>query len=347
MGDDLISVGVIGYGLAGRIIHAPLIANTPGFRLAAVASSRIKDVTADLPPATAYADPRDLINDRSLDLVVVASPNDTHGHWARAALEAGKHVLVEKPFALTLAEAREVIASADCSPGELFVFQNRRFDSDYLTVRQIIESGAIGDVLHFETAIERFTPSVPAHWTRPARPGSGVWYDLGPHLIDQVVQLFGMPDRLSASFARRLEGEGAEDWAQAVLSYDRRRVVLKLDLMAPGHRVRFKVHGDRASVIKAGADPQGSQYLAKCRPGAPPWGVDPDPAIIVTPEGEATTIAATPGDHRKIYAQIHAALRGDGPNPTPPRSILEVTAVLEAAVVSAREGREAPVSIGC
>lgn len=345
MGNDAISVGIVGYGLAGKIIHAPLIANTPGFRLAAVASSRIEEATADLPTATVYADPRDLVSDPSVDLVVVASPNDTHRYWARAALEAGRHVLVEKPLALTLDEANEIIASANRSQGELFVFQNRRFDSDYLTVRQIIESGAIGDVLHFETAIERFTPLVPAHWTKPVRPGSGLWYDLGPHLIDQIVQLFGIPNSLSASFARLREGEGAEDWVEAILSYDRRRVVLKLGLMVPGHRVRFKVHGDKASLIKAGADRQGSQYLAGNPPGMHPWGIDPDPAIIITPEGEEANIAAVAGDHRQIYAQIHAALRADGPNPTPPRSIVEVIAILEAGIISAREGREVPVKV--
>lgn len=344
---DELGVGIIGYGLAGRIIHAPLIANTPGFRLVAVASSRADEVAADLPTAIVHADPRDLVNNPDVDLVVVASPNDSHGYWAQSALDAGKHALVEKPFALRLDEAKQIIASANASAGQLFVFQNRRFDSDYLTVRRIIEGGALGSVLHFESAIERFAPSIPAAWTAPARPGSGVWYDLGPHLIDQVVQLFGLPKSLLASFARLRPGAGAEDWVQAILSYDRRRVVLNLGLTVPGHHMRFKVHGEKASVIKAGADRQGSQYLARQIPGACSWGIDPDPAVIMTSTGEETRIAALPGDHRNIYFQIHKSLRAGGRNPTPPRSILDVVAILEAGVNSAREGREVPISLDC
>lgn len=345
MTTDAISVGLIGYGLAGRLIHVPLLAATPGVRLAAVASSRRSEFPADWPGVTIHDTPEALIADPQVELVVVATPNATHAHWARAAIAAGKNVMVEKPFALSLEEAREILSLASTSKSQLFVFQNRRHDSDYLTIKQIIESGAIGDVTLFESSIERFTPEIQPSWNAPADAGSGIWFDIGPHLIDQALQLFGRPESVFANFAslRSGDGSGAEDWVEAILTYPDKRVVLTMSMFAPAFRTRFRVHGRIASAIKCTADRQGSQYMAGLSPDDPDWGQDPEAAVVSTAAGEETIVQALRGDHRRFYDEVRAAIRGSGPNPTPPTSIVNLMEVLDAGRRSALQGIAVPI----
>ncbi|VDA08080.1 scyllo-inositol 2-dehydrogenase (NADP(+)) [Klebsiella pneumoniae] len=198
-------------------------------------------------------------------------PNATHAPLARLALNAGKHVVVDKPFTLDMQEAR-----ADRHGGEkqrlLSVFHNRRWDGDYLGIRQMIEQGTLGAVKHFESHFDRFRPEVRVRWREQNVPGSGLWFDLGPHLIDQALQLFGLPQSVQGNIATLRDGAEINDWAHVVLNYPAHKVILHCSMLVAGGSSRFTVHGDKGSVIKARADQQESQLLAGVVPGSAGWG---------------------------------------------------------------------------
>lgn len=336
---DPLRVGLIGYGYAGKTFHAPLIVATPGLHLAAVASSGATKVHADWPQVDVVADAQTLIARGDIDLIVVASPNDTHAPLARAALRAGKHVVVDKPFALDLDEARGVIAAARDNDRLLSVFHNRRWDSDFLGVRQAIAGGVLGRVSHFESHIDRFRPEVRARWREGVGPGAGLWFDLGPHLVDQALLLFGLPERVHANLARQRAGALSDDWAHVVLDYrDGLRAILHAGMLVAGGSARFVVHGERGSLVKREADRQEAQLKAGLVPGAAAWGADPD-AMLHFDGASQRAIPTPPGDQRQYYLGIERALRGRGANPVPPEQALAVMSVLEAAQRSAREGR--------
>lgn len=340
-----IRVGLIGYGYSGKTFHAPLIGAVPGLALHAVASSDPHKVHLDMPGVTVYADPIALAAADGIDLVVIATPNATHAPLARAALAAGKHVVVDKPFTLDLAEARELVALSETRGLLLSVFHNRRWDSDFLTVRQAIAEGLVGSVSHFESHFDRFRPLVRNRWREGDGPGGGIWFDLGPHLIDQALQLFGLPDRVQANLARQRAGALADDWAHVVLDHGERRTVLHAGMLVAGGGSRFVVHGDAGSIVKRLGDQQERQLLAGMRPGDAGWGEDADGILIYDQRAARRTIPAVNGDQRRYYATIADALNGSVSEVgsvsglVTPIQALAVMAVLEAAVDSMRMRR--------
>ena len=335
-----IRAGLIGFGYAGRTFHAPLLAATEGIALVAVSSSRADAAREALGDVDVVATPEALIARGDIDVVVIASPNDSHAPLALAALAAGKHVVVDKPFALSLEEARMVVAAAERAGRMVAVFHNRRWDSDFLSVRAAIARGDIGEVVHFESHFDRFRPAVRDRWRERAAPGGGIWYDLGPHLIDQAVQLFGLPDAIEASLAVLRPGGQADDWAHAVLHYPQRRVILHASMLVAGGSARFTVHGTAGSLVKQGADQQEAQLLAGMVPGADGWGDDDDTLVLF--DGERRHVLALPGDQRGFYRGLVAAIRGEGANPIPPMQALAVMALIEAGLRSS-EKRQAMV----
>ncbi|GBQ84950.1 oxidoreductase [Asaia krungthepensis NRIC 0535] len=271
--------------------------------------------------------------------MVIATPNDTHFPLACAALRAGKHVMLEKPFALSLQEAREIIATAQHHDRQLCVFHNRRWDSDYLTIRAAIDSGRIGRIAHFESTIDRFRPAVRDRWREGSAKGAGVLYDIGPHLIDQTLQIFGLPEQVYASLALQRDNALSDDWVHLVLEYDRCRVILHTGSLAAANAPRFVVHGTAGSLMKRIADPQESQLRAGMVPGDAEWGCDPDPLQVFHEENNAQKEPAIPGDQREIYRRLAKAISGEGLNPIRPIEALGVMAVIEAAMESARGKR--------
>lgn len=338
-------LGLIGYGYAGKTFQAPLIRATPGLELAAVASRDAAKVHADLPEVRVHDTPAALIADDSLDVVVVATPNDTHAPLAAEALRAGRHVVIDKPMALDLAEARGLVALADASPGQLSVFHNRRWDSDYLAVKQAIDEGLVGEVMHFESHIDRYRPAVRDRWRESAGPGAGIWYDLGPHLVDQALQLFGLPERVQAALAIQRTGGLSDDWAHVRLDYGARQVIVHASMLVAGGARRFVVHGTRGSLVKLGADRQEAQLLAGLTPGAPGWGEDADPLSVIDAQGDARTLPVAAGDQRRYYAALRDAIAGGSPWPVTPIEALAVMAVIDAGFASQREGRALPLPL--
>jgi predicted dehydrogenase len=340
-----IRIGLIGYGFAGKTFHAPLIEATAGLALVAVASRDSAKVLADLPQVEVLADPLALATSADIDLVVIATPNDSHGPLARAALNAHKHVVVDKPFTLELEEARELKTLAERQSRLLSVFHNRRWDSDFLSVRHAIAEGVVGTVAHFESHFDRFRPEVRHRWREGSGPGSGIWFDLGPHLVDQAIQLFGIPSRVIASLARQRAGALSDDWAHVVLEYAGCRAILHAGMLVAGGVPRFVVHGTQGSLVKLKADPQEAQLIAGMKPHAPGWGVDPDELVVFDGTGKQRPVPAQHGDQSTYYAGIRAALRASAPNPVPPLEAIGVMAVMEAAILAAQSGRATEPSL--
>ena len=279
--------------------------------------------------------------DPAIGLVVIATPNALHAPQAIAALEAGKAVVIDKPFALDLVEARSVAALAEARGLLLSVFHNRRRDADFLALKAELASGRLGPIHTFESHFDRFRPEVRDRWRERDEPGGGVWHDLGPHLIDQALVLFGRPLGITCDLAVLREGGQAIDWAHAVLRYTDKRVILHADMTSPAPGLRFAVHGAKASWLKSGLDAQEDQLKAGLPVGGPGWGVEPSPAIRVDgATGARETVPGPPGDYRAFYDAVAAALSDGAPNPVPPGEALAVMAVLEAGIESDRRRAE-------
>ncbi|MCP3098929.1 oxidoreductase [Myxococcus sp. K15C18031901] len=337
-------VALLGYGFAGKSFHAPLLRTVDGLSLRVVASSRAHDVRADLPDARVVSSALEAATHPDVDLVVVATPNDSHVALAQAALRAGKHVVVDKPFTVTVAEARALAALAREEGRVLSVFHNRRWDSDFLALRALLTDGALGRVTHAELRFDRFRPEVRARWREQAVPGAGVWYDLGPHLVDQALQLFGLPERVVGMLATHRDGAQVDDWCHVTLVYPRRHVVLQASMLMAGGLPRFAVHGTRGSWLKHGMDSQADRLIAGELPGGANWGRDALPGrLFAGGSGTSLETVAPPGDYRRYYAGVRDAVWGLGPNPVTPAQAVAVQAVLEAAVQSAEKGSEQPL----
>jgi predicted dehydrogenase len=334
----VIRVAVIGYGYVGRVFHVPLLRSVPGLELSLVGSRSIDKVHANLPDV-AVVEPEAALAASGVDLVVIATPNETHHRLASLALGAGKNVVVDKPFALTTAEASDLVDHAKRRQRLLSVFHNRRWDSDFLAAREIVNNGRIGHITHFESRFDRFRPNVQDRWRERVEPGGGVWYDLGPHLVDQALQLFGSPRSVTAHVAALRPGAPTNDWAEALLDYGDRVAVLRASMLVAGGSPRLALHGTRGSWIKNRPDVQEDQLRADITPDAPGFGVDPDPALLYGPDGERTELPVPPGDYLRYYESVRDAILGRGPNPVTPEDALDVMKVLDAAMESSASRR--------
>ena len=336
---DSIRVGLIGYGYASKTFHAPLIVGTPGMALAAVSSSDATKVHADWPSVPVVSEPKHLFNDPNIDLIVIPTPNDTHFPLAKAALEAGKHVIVDKPFTVTLSQARELDALAKSFGRVLSVFHNRRWDSDFLTVKALLNEGTLGEILFFESHFDRFRPQVRNRWREQAGPGSGIWYDLAPHLLDQAVNLFGLPVSMTVDLAQLRPGAQTTDYFHAVLSYPQRRIVLHGTMVAAAESARYILHGTRGSFVKFGLDPQEERLKNGERLPQEDWGYDMRDGVVTRVEGEERveeTLLTIPGNYPAYYAAIRDALNGTGDNPVPASQAIQIMELIELGIESAK-----------
>ncbi len=351
-----LQVALVGYGNAGRIFHAPLIFGVPGLHLACICSSKPDAVLADWPNVRVVATPEAVFADPGIDLVVIATSNESHFPLAKAALLAGKHVVVDKPCAVTLAETDELLATALAQNRVLTVFQNRRFDSDFLVLKEVLASGQLGRVVHVESHFDRYRPQVPGRWRDENLPGSGLWFDLGAHLVDQVLQLFGPPDAVQVDLATQREGAQVNDWFHAQLKFESRhpglRVILHGSALVPEIGPRWTVHGTSGSFIKYGLDPQEDALKAGRRPqltALQDWGHDPNVGQVVRHEamdadgGDTQRVVRAapdvPGNYLLYYSQLRDHLAGQGPVPVTQEQVRQVMAILTLGEQSAREGR--------
>jgi predicted dehydrogenase len=341
-----VRVGLIGYGYAGKTFHAPLVRSVPGLKLTVVGSSKPDIVQADLPGVSVCSDMEEVATHPEIDLLVIASPNESHFPLAAAALRSGKHVVVDKPFTVKLEDARTLVELAEEQGRLLSVFHNRRWDSEVLAAKAMVESGVLGEISHFETHIDRFRPQVRQRWREQTGPGAGLWFDLGPHLIDQALQLFGLPQTVNASFAIQRKGGQTDDWAHVQLNYKSLRVVLHVMLLASGGVPRSVLHGTLGSWVKFGGDVQEKQLVAGMLPGSDGFGVDPDPGIFY--EGataKQTKMPAPAVNQADYYLGIRDALWGRHPNPVPPSQASAVMSILETSFESGARGQVLSLSL--
>lgn len=344
MGDEL-SVGIIGYGLGGSVFHAPLIAAHPRLRLDAVVTAnpqRQEQVRAEHPDAVPVDD-LDALLARKPDLIVVASPNNTHAQLATAALDAGCPVVVDKPFTPTPDEGRALINHARSKDLLLTVFQNRRWDSDMLTVRKLLKSGELGRVHRFESRIERWSPKPKPTWrdSGGAEDVAGLLYDLGSHLIDQALQLFGPVASVYAEIDLRREGVRADDDTFVSLTHANGvRSHLWMSKLAARPGPRFRVLGDRAAFTKHGTDPQEADLRAGKRPVDDTWGREPE-----LEWGELGTdetiepVPTEPGNYLAFYDGVVKSLTKGAEPPVDPADAVTTLEIIAAAQRAAEHGR--------
>ncbi len=341
----MIRTGLIGYGLGGMAFHAPLIDAVPELELAAIVTSRAASAGERYPQVQVVPDVPALLADPDIALVVVSTPNDTHFPLARAALEAGKHVVVDKPFANTAAEAAALVALAEAKGRVLSVFHNRRWDSDFLTLRRLIDAGSIGEITLYEARWDRFRPALRDSWHENAGPGGGNLIDLGPHLIDQALVLFGAPERLTGDIVAQREGSLVDDYFELTLHYGRMRAVLSSASIVPAPRPRFAVHGTKASFVKHGIDPQEARLRAGGRPDEADYGIEDSAqyGMLVRSDGSSAPIRSERGDYRRFYSQVAEAVAGQGPPPVSPADAFAVLRIIDLARQSAEERRSLPM----
>lgn len=347
MPDAPFHVGLIGWGLSGRYFHAPFITHTPGLLLDAVVTSRRPD--RHLFPTLRRLDSVEALwADPAIDLVVVASPNRLHVAHATAALEAGKHVIVEKPVAETADAVTKLIATAQAADRLLIPFQNRRWDGDFMTVQRLLAGDLLGPIHFFESRWEKYrpTPKQRAGWKATADPMHGLLYDLGPHLIDQALVLFGAPAAVYAQVARLRAGTAADDWFRIDLHFAGGvHALLEVDNLNPFPAARFHVRGRYGSFQKFGLDPQEERLVAGAMPDEKAWGED-DPAqwgrlrtsagVGVAIDGRVETV---PGNYGLFYEGVYRALCGDGPAPVDAQDVVTQLTIIAAALASAETGR--------
>ena len=338
-----LQVGLIGYGMAGSVFHAPLVSATEGMTLKTVVSSDPAKVRKDYANVSVVPDVAELLSDLEIDVVIVASPNLTHYQYAKKALEAGKHVVVDKPFAIRVAEADELIALAKTKGRLLSVFQNRRYDNDYLTVCKVIAEGLLGEIYSYEAHYDMFRPQISSKWKEHAGEGTGALYDLGPHLIDQALQLFGAPQTVFADLANQRPGAEVDDFFHLVLGYGRMRVVLQSCWVAKQPGPHFQIHGSKGSLIKYGLDSQQPDLQKGLRPGHPQWGRDREEFFAELTVGTAVTaksrIETIPGCYEIYYKELFASITAGAPLEVKPEESRLALLVIELALQSVREKR--------
>jgi scyllo-inositol 2-dehydrogenase (NADP+) len=280
-----------------------------------------------------------LIERPEVDLVIIASPNQSHFPLAQAALEAGKHVVVDKPFTVTVSEADALIALAERQRRVLTVFHNRRWDGDFMTVRALLDSGRLGNVMLFEAHWDRFRPDIAQRWRELPGGGAGLLFDLGPHLIDQALLLFGRPDAVSADLAAQREGAQVDDYFELTLHYGPMRAILASSRLIAEPRPRFALHGDGGSFVKHGLDTQEEALKAGAGPLDPGFGADPLHGIFTSPDGAREPVPTLPARWLSFYEAVGAAIRGEAPVPVDPADARTGLAIIELARRSSEEGR--------
>jgi scyllo-inositol 2-dehydrogenase (NADP+) len=348
----MIDVGLIGFGLAGRSFHAPVIRAVPGLRLAAILQRSGNEAAERYPDVRIVRTLDELLAIKEIRLVVIATPNDAHFPLAKQCLAAGRDVLVDKPFTTTLDEAIPLVQFAKQQNRLLTVYQNRRYDGDFHAILQLVASGALGRIVRFESNYDRFRPQLrPGAWRERSGPGTGIFFDLAPHLIDHALMLFGLPLALTADIRREREGTVADDAFDLAFHYPRGlRADLRSSILAAVTRPRFLLHGTQGAFVKQSFDPQESNLRRGYIPTDAAWGAEPEEnwGLLTLSENGALTQRRVPSancDYRDFYANLRDAILGKAKLAVTPEWALDVMRLLELARQSTDERRTVSVTV--
>jgi predicted dehydrogenase len=345
----IIRTGIIGYGLSGRVFHAPFIDVVEGYELTRISTSRPESITMigdRYPLTTVVPDGKSIIDDPEIDLVIVTSPNTDHFRWSREALLAGKHVVVEKPFTVNVEEADELLEIARRQKKILTVYHNRRFTSDTRTVKKLLDSGFLGEIVDYESHFDRYRtdPRPNGAWREQPLPGSGIFYDLGSHLIDQALWFFGMPEAVTAEIDMQREWAKADDHFDVRLHYPSFTATLKSGMICRIPGPTYMLHGTNGSFVKYGLDVQEATLDGGAIPRGKDWGREPE-SIWGTINAEYRglkmqgKLESEPGDYRDYFINLRDAINGKAELAVKPEEARNVMRIIELAFRSSREKR--------
>jgi len=331
--------------MSGKLFHAPFIQQHPGYELTGIVERHNNDSKERYPQSTLYRSIDELIADKSIQLIIVNTPTHLHYENAKAALMAGKNIVVEKPFAVTVKEAEEITALAREKKLFISIYQNRRYDGDYHAIKDVLEKKLLGELREVEIRYDRFRP-IPAG--KPHKegdlPGAGIIYDLSPHLVDQALQLFGWPEALFGDVWRMRKTVQASDYFEILLYYPDMRVRLKATCVAREPLPSYILHGMKGSFLQQRSDLQEIQLNAGAIPSLKSWcpsPAQPDGLLHTEINGEVVRkeLTSTAGNYMGYYDDVYKALTGGAPNPVPPEDGINTIKIIEAALKSASEGK--------
>jgi len=334
---DRIGVGIASFGMSGKVFHAPLLTHHENFRLVRIIERSTSDASSLYPNSTVSRSIDDLLTDSDVELVVVNTPDQTHFELAKRCLEAGKHVVVEKPFTQTVEQGEELIRLAGKNGKVLTVFQNRRWDGDFLTVRRIIERKLLGQLVDFESRYDRYRNYIQAGtWKERQSSGSGLLYNLGSHMIDQAMVLFGVPVAVTAHLKTMRTGGEVDDWFDVRLHYDDVNVAIRSSYLVREAGPRFVLHGTKGSFVKYGIDPQEEALKQGLAPGGAHWGKESQEwwGLINTEIDGASkkaTVETRPGNYSAFYDSVFNRITAGAPLAVTPQEALNVIRVIETA----------------
>ena len=341
----IIHTGLVGFGLSGKAFHAPFIHTHPGFHLRKIVERHRDDSAKLYPDAMIVRGLDDILADDEIELVAITAPNIYHFEMVQKCIEAGKHVIIEKPFTNSYKEAEELIKLAGKKKIKLFVYQNRRLDGDFLTIQKIFKSGVLGDIQYYEAHFDRYAPERKhAAWRDEDLPGSGILFDLGPHLIDQALVLFGEPITIQADIQSQREGSIVDDYFNITMTYKNLTVVLTAGMLVQDPGPRYIIHGVRGSYIKYGIDPQEAALRKGKMPGGEGWGEETaDKWGLVTIDYDDLNfdgrVETEPGNYMDFYNNVYNTLLNAHEQAIKPKEAANVIRIIEKAFESSRLGK--------
>ncbi|MDW6094342.1 oxidoreductase [Vibrio rhizosphaerae] len=340
-----IKTAVIGYGYSAKTFHIPFLESLAEFEFCAISSRQHEAIAAQFPRVTCYDSAEKLIEQSDAELVIITAPNDVHFSLAKMALEHGKHVVVEKPFVTRAQDGETLIRIAQEQQLTLSVYHNRRWDHDFLTVKKLIADGKLGEVKWFESHFDRYRPEARERWRESADvEGSGILYDLAPHLIDQALELFGMPEAITAQCRSMRQVDGATDFFNVLLDYSDFLVQLHANPYSPGENLRYKILGTQAKYIKMGLDPQEERLKAGIT------ALRPAETVIIA-EGSLYTeeylelIPTVQGGYEHYFVQLADSIRQGTPPPVTAEDALNAIRLIELAMESSNSGQTIKVNL--
>jgi predicted dehydrogenase len=341
----IIKTGICSYGMSGKLFHAPFIQNHPGFELSAIVERHNNESKERYSESKLYRSVEDLCADSSLQLIIVNTPTHLHFEHVKKALLAGKHVVVEKPFSVTVKEAEELTALAKKQNVQISVYQNRRYDGDFRAVKKVLDEKLLGDLREVEIRYDRYRPGYSGKPHKEGElPGAGLIYDLSPHLVDQALQLFGWPKALFADVWKMRNDVQAKDYFEILFYYEKMRVRLKATCICRESTGGYQLHGMKGSFLQQRSDMQEQKLLEGVVPSLESWCPAPShPDGLLHTEINSIVVkedlTSTPGNYMDYYDDLYKSLTGKAANPVPAEDGIKTVRIIEAALQSAVEGR--------
>lgn len=343
--DIMIKVGIIGHGFSAKTFHLPFICSSNEFEFTAISTREPENITSykhegkDSKPLI-FTTPEALITSKKIDLVVITAPNDVHFSLAQLCLKNNLHVIVEKPMTVTQVEAEKLAVLATEKALLLSVFHNRRWDGDFLTVKKLLDNKVLGDVKIFESRFDRFRPVVGQKWKENKGNGTGVWHDLGSHLVNQVIVLFGLPHSVTGKCLALRDNAEAIDYFNVQLHYEDFEVILSSSPYTSGEKQRFNIQGTKGHFVKQGFDPQEEQLKDGFKPNSIEFGRENENQYgLLFTESSTKSVSTEVGNYGQYYSEIALAINTKSPLPVCANEAVQVMKIIELALLSSQNGR--------